>query len=205
VAARPVSVKAKRCPRWIQPAGSRVVAELARIQVVIEAVSLQQTRVAPMLHDLPTLRAIHPAVCARIDRRDGLHNLRRAGRGTPVAPDHALSCVSRTMLRHWATSVASCGVVSTVCAAGHGARRACSAAATSVGASERSSRRGMPRARSALARNELLNGIFPRRLAGCAHCGGHALVLGCMTCPERAHPSSGSQPDLAPASPSDGS
>jgi hypothetical protein len=52
VAARPVSVKAKRCPRWIQPAGSRVVAELARIQVVIEAVSLQQTRVAPMLHDL---------------------------------------------------------------------------------------------------------------------------------------------------------
>jgi hypothetical protein len=30
----------------------------------------------------------------------------------------------------------------------------------------------MPQARSALARNELLNGIFPRRLAGCAHCGG---------------------------------
>jgi hypothetical protein len=48
-----------------------------------------------MLHDLPGAhRAIHPAVCARIDRRDGLHDPRRAGRGTLVAPDHVLSGVS---------------------------------------------------------------------------------------------------------------
>ena len=39
-------------------------------------------------------------LCARIDRRNGLHDPRRAGRGTLVAPDHVLSGVSRTMLRH---------------------------------------------------------------------------------------------------------
>ena len=56
-----------------------------------------------------------------------------------------------------------------------------------------------------LARDELLDGIFPRRRAGCVQCDGPARVLGCMLCPGPAHPSSGSQPELAPASPSDGS
>jgi len=34
------------------------------------------------------------------DRRNGRHDLRRAGRGTLVAPDHVLCGVSRTMLMH---------------------------------------------------------------------------------------------------------
>src|ERR1019366_678602 len=47
-----------------------------------------------------------------------------------------------------------------------------------------------------LARDEVLDSIVRWRLAGCAHCDGHATVLGCMICPARAHPSSGSQPGL---------